>query len=288
METVIITGLSGAGKSEAVDFFEDHGFFCIDNLPPQLIKTFVELCQGSDITRLALVTDIRAESFSKSFEESFLGFLRDNDSARLLFLDADDDTLISRFQQTRRRHPLTETEGSLENAIATERKILHPFRKAADNVIDTSGLKPAQLKEQLAEDFDQQKNDRLMQINILSFGFKYGPPRSADFAFDARFLPNPFYKDELRFKTGEDEEVRNYVMQSDVAKTYLERITQLLTDIIPSYLEVDKTHMTVAFGCTGGQHRSVTFAVLLAEAFKRMGYPVTLRHRDILKDRTRD
>lgn len=289
MQTTIVTGLSGAGKTQAIDYLEDFGFFCIDNLPLQLLPKLTELSAEAGHPKIAVVVDVRSLSFepgSETFAE-LEALKKAQDSVDILYLEADEPALVRRYQQSRRRHPLTERAGSLENAIQEETALLAPLRAIADTVIDTSALKPAELYERLRRRFAGAGGPDEMQLNILSFGFKYGTPRSADFVFDARFLPNPFYIDALKNKTGEDQEVRDYVMSEKTAQDYLKRIAELLADIIPAYIKIDKTCLTVAFGCTGGQHRSVTFAVLLAEAMQQLGYPVTLEHRDILKDRTK-
>lgn len=286
METVIITGISGAGKTQAIDYLEDFGYYCIDNMPIQLLPTFLDLCSEAGQNKVAIVTDIRSVAFSKDLiSPRELYKLKNDDQAKILFLDCNDQTLLRRYQQTRRRHPLSQETGSLENAISRERTIMKEMKDVADMIIDTSELKPAELYEDLKELFDQHDSHDTMLINVISFGFKYGPPRSADFVFDTRFLVNPFWVEELRDKTGEDVEVREFVMKDPVAKEYLDNIITLIDNIIPSYIKVDKTHLTLAFGCTGGQHRSVTFAYLVAEAFREKGYEVKIDHKNILHDR---
>lgn len=286
MNTVIVTGVSGAGKTQAIDYLEDFGFFCIDNMPIKLLPKFLELCIEAGQPRVAVVTDIRSIAFSKDSPAlAELYKLKQDPNTSILFLDADDNTIVRRYQQTRRRHPLSYSEGSLESSIRQERHLMNEMKSLADEIIDTSDLKPSELYESLKEIYDIDQTSEEMLLTFISFGFKYGAPRSADFVFDTRFLPNPFWIEELKRKTGEDIEVREYVMKSKVAREYEENIINLLKSIIPNYLKVDKTHLTIAFGCTGGQHRSVTFAYLLAEAFKNMGYQVSLEHRDIIKDR---
>ena len=284
MQTVIITGLSGAGKSQAVDILEDFGFFCVDNLPPQALMTFIDLCEQSDIEKLALVIDVRAEAFKPNKDLKLLDLKKQRPELNILYLDADDDALIKRYQETRRRHPLLLTSGTLEDAIHDEREWLKPLREAADNVIDTSNLKTAQLREEI-QNILQNNQTPDMQINVIAFGFKYGVPRSADFSFDARFLPNPFYKPELRHLTGLDEPVRDYVMNFEEAQIYLKKTEELVEYVLPFYQSVGKYQISVAFGCTGGHHRSVTFAYLFEQYFKNLGYNTVLRTRDIEKDR---
>ncbi len=286
MQTVIITGVSGAGKTQAIDYLEDFGYFCIDNMPIQLLSKFLDLCRSSGQEKIAVVTDIRSISLNldrPEFREFYK--LKQDPNTSILFLDADDQAIVKRYQQTRRRHPLALQRGNLEKAIKEERSIMKEMKDLADEIIDTSELKPTDLYETLREIFNKDEEPDTFLINIISFGFKYGAPRSADFVFDTRFLINPFWVPELREKTGEDKEVRDFVMSDKVAKEYMDYIADLLSLIIPYYLNVDKSHITVAFGCTGGQHRSVTYAYQLAEIFKEKGYLVRLDHRDILKDR---
>lgn len=286
MQTVIITGVSGAGKTQAIDYLEDFGYFCIDNMPIQLLPKFLDLCRSSDQEKVAVVTDIRSVALQKDKPE-FREFykLKQDPETTILYLDANDQAIVKRYQQTRRRHPLVLKTGSLEKAIKQERTTMQEMKDLADQIIDTSDLKPTDLYETLRDYFNKEEEADTFLINIISFGFKYGAPRSADFVFDTRFLMNPFWVPELRDKTGEDQEVRDFVMSNKEAQKYMDYIVDLLTLTIPFYLNVDKNHITVAFGCTGGQHRSVTFAHQLAEAFRDKGYIVQLDHRDILKDR---
>ncbi|MDO4287973.1 MAG: RNase adapter RapZ [Eubacterium sp.] len=287
MKTIIVTGLSGAGKSQAIQILEDLGYFCVDNLPPQLIRTFVDLCQntGAEIDRLALVTDIRSDIFSEKFQSSLISFLQENRDIEMLFLEADDETLVTRYQESRRKHPLTGVAGSLSQSIKLEREKMAAFREEASYVIDTTGLSTKELRATLKQILSAKDGVVMTQINISSFGFKYGLPRSADYVFDVRFLPNPFYKKELRGKTGEDAEVRDYVMSFPEAQEFYKKILELVAFVIPQFKNVEKDHLEIAFGCTGGQHRSVTFAYLVEEAFRKQGYVTRVIHRDITKDR---
>ena len=287
MKTIIVTGLSGAGKSETVQILEDLDYFCVDNLPPQLIKTFVELCKntGAEIDKLALVTDIRGEIFSKAFQSSLINFKQDNPDIEMLFLEAEDETLINRYQESRRKHPLTSIAGSLSQSIKMERQRMAVFRNEADYVINTTDMKVKELKATLQKILANEEAETFTQLNVSSFGFKYGLPMSADFVFDVRLLPNPFYKKELRSKTGEDQAVRDYVMSFPEAQEFLKKVEDLIEFVIPQYRKVGKEHLEVAFGCTGGQHRSVTFAYLIEAAFRQKGYLTKISHRDILKDR---
>ncbi len=285
MDFVIITGLSGAGKSRAIDALEDIGFYCVDNMPTTLISKFAEICMQSDgkIERVAIVTDIRGgELFQGLFDE--LDTLKEqNFNYKLLFLDASDAVLMSRYKETRRRHPLLDMlDGSIENAIKTERMLLKPARERADYIIDTSLLSSAQLKERICNIFlDNISNSML--INCMSFGFKYGPAVEADLVFDVRCLPNPFYVDDLKPKTGLDAEVREYVMEWPQSQKLLSMIQEMLDFLIPLYLDEGKSQLVVAVGCTGGKHRSVTFAENLYKYLSEKGNKVTVNHRDILK-----
>ena len=285
MEFVIITGLSGAGKSRAIDALEDIGFYCIDNMPPKLISKFAEICLQSDgkLERVAIVTDVRGgELFQGLFEE--LDLLKEQGFAyKLLFLDASDAVLMTRYKETRRKHPLVGMiDGSIENAIRTERALLKPARERADYIIDTSLLSAAQLRERIANIFlDNISNSML--INCMSFGFKYGPAVEADLVFDVRCLPNPFYIDELKQKTGLDAEVRDYVMEWPQSQELLAKLKDLIDFLLPLYLDEGKSQLVVAVGCTGGKHRSVTFTEMLYKHLSEQGKKVTVNHRDINK-----
>ncbi|MEG0377241.1 MAG: RNase adapter RapZ [Eubacterium sp.] len=287
MKTIIVTGLSGAGKSQAIQNLEDLGFFCIDNLPPKLIRTFVELCKntGAEIEKLALVTDIRGDIFSEKFQSSLIDFKQDHKDIEILFLEADDETLVARYQESRRKHPLSGIAGSLSESIKLEREKMSSFRQEADFVINTTAMSNKGLKLEIKKILESEETETFTLVNISSFGFKYGQPMSADFVFDVRFLPNPFYKKELRSKTGNDIEVRDYVMSFEEARVFYKKVEDLIGFVIPQYKKIGKEHLEVAFGCTGGQHRSVTFAYLLEEAFRKKGYMTRINHRDITKDR---
>ena len=285
MEFVIITGLSGAGKSQAINVLEDIGFYCVDNMPPSLIPKFAELCYQSEgkISRVAIVTDIRGgDFFGDLFSE--LDYMKSkNVGYKILFLDANDSVLITRYKETRRRHPLTDMfNGSVESAIKAERRILNPARERADYVIDTSLLTAQQLKKKVMGLF-LNDNSNGMLIECISFGFKYGIPSEADLVFDVRCLPNPFYIDSLKHKTGLDREVRDYVMKYDQSVNLLKKLENLVDFLIPLYLEEGKSHLVIAFGCTGGKHRSVTFAENLYQFLSDRGLKATVNHRDIMK-----
>ena len=285
MELIIVTGLSGAGKSRTVNALEDIGFFCVDNMPPKLISKFVEIGMQSkgEIERMAVVTDIRGgELFDGLFEE--LDLLRSKEfEYKLLFLTASDEVLIRRYKETRRKHPLVGTLcNSLEEAVKQERKIMSHARERADYILDTSLMSNAQLKERICKLFLDNIATGMM-INCMSFGFKYGDPTYADLVFDVRCLPNPFYVDELKHKTGLNTEVKVYVMQSQDSTVLFDKIKDLIDFLLPLYLNEGKSQLTVAFGCTGGKHRSVTFAELLYQYLTDKGNKTSVNHRDINK-----
>ena len=286
MDFVIVTGMSGAGKSRAVDALEDIGFYCIDNMPPKLISKFAEICLQSDgkISRVAIVTDVRGgELFQGLFEE--LELLKNQAfSYKLLFLDAADTVLMRRYKETRRRHPLLDVvHGSIENALKSERLLLKPARERADYIIDTTHLSAAQLKERISNIFLDNVITGML-INCTSFGFKYGPATEADLVFDVRCLPNPFYIDELKKQTGLDQPVSDYVMKWPQSSELMDKIVDMVDFLIPYYLDEGKSQLVIAFGCTGGKHRSVTFAEYLYKHLSDKGHKVTVNHRDILKN----
>ena len=284
MEFVIISGLSGAGKSKAASFMEDMDYFCVDNLPAPLIPKFAELgmAGSGEYDRVALVTDVRAGT-------NFDGLFRALDDLeamkcayRILFMDASDETIIKRYKETRRSHPLAEETDSLEEAIALERRMLAPLRERAEKIIDTSNLSTAKLKGVLRQMFGRAGNSEgRMEVRVISFGFKHGVPMEADLVFDARFLPNPFYVTELRPRTGLDTRVRDYVFQNGQAEEFLKRLWELVGWLLPRYEEEGKTSLVIAVGCTGGHHRSVAIAHALADKVRAQGWPVAESHRDL-------
>lgn len=286
MEFLIVTGLSGAGKSQAVHALEDIGFYCVDNLPPQLLGTFYSLCQqaGERFGRVAVVTDIRGgQDVFRTLTVTLEELRRDEKPYKILFLDAAAQVLINRFKETRRKHPLADYfMGSLDQAVQMERSVLKPVQEMADYVIDTSLLSPAQLKKQISTVFLGSASDALA-IHCVSFGFKYGLPTEADLVFDVRCLPNPFYVKELKNLTGLDEPVREYVMRWEQSQEVAKRLLHLIDYMLPLYLEEGKSQLVVAMGCTGGKHRSVTFAQLLYDHFTAEGKRTSINHRDIQK-----
>lgn len=279
---VIITGLSGAGRTEAMRAFEDLGYFCVDNLPPELIQKFAELIQKSaEVRGSALVIDMRGGAFFADWRES-LNVLSENRTAQqTLFLEADEETLIQRYQLSRRRHPLeTETLG-LVDAIRAERRAMQDLRGRADVVIDTSHLGPRQLRQRIGEVFRLDGLGSEMRFRLVSFGFKHGLPKDSDLVLDVRFIANPHYVPELREKTGNDPEVEAFVMRESDARETLKRFADLLDFLWPQYQREGKPQLTVAVGCTGGQHRSVVFANLLGRHLEASGHRVSVEHRDV-------
>ena len=286
MEILIITGLSGSGKSKTIGILEDIGFFCVDNLPPKLISKFVQLGKASkgNLNRIAVVTDIRGgQMFSDIFEE-IKCLDHDGVNYKILFLDASCEILKRRFSETRRKHPLIGVDNcfNVVDAIEKERKLLYGVKTKADFVIDTSQLKNSELKERISKLFLEKSKD-VMIINFVSFGFKYGDIECADLVFDVRCLPNPYYIDALRFKTGLDREVRDYVVSFDESKQLIKKLEDLIKFLIPLYIKEGKSQLTIAFGCTGGMHRSVTFAEIFYMKFLKNENKVSVSHRDINK-----
>lgn len=287
-DLVLITGMSGAGRSEAIHTFEDLGYFCIDNLPPTLIGQLVALTAlpGSRVRRIAVVCDVRGGSFFDDLVGELVKLEEAGQPFRILFLTADDRTLVRRFKETRRRHPLSDV-GSVAEGIAAERELVEAVRERADLIIDTTDLRPQELRTLIRESFVALGQERQLSVTVSSFGFKYGVPIDADIVMDVRFLPNPYYIDRLRTKTGLDRPVRNFVLDKPETATFLERWYALLDFLLPNFLSEGKTHLNIALGCTGGMHRSVALAEKTAEHIRDLGYPVTVSHRDIGKDRGR-
>lgn len=285
MRFVIVTGMSGSGKRTAMKMLEDIGFYCVDNLPVALIEKFVELITmpQSEVNKVALGLDVRAD---QSFDgvPRILDQLRENGYLfEILFLEAGDEVLLKRYKETRRLHPLS-PEGRVVEGIHREREILQEIRQKADYIIDTSQLLTRELKEEIDDIFVKNKEYNSLIVTILSFGFKKGIPADADLVFDVRFLPNPFYIDELKHKTGNDKEVQDYVMEFEEAGTFLQKLTDMLTFLIPNYVKEGKHQLVIGIGCTGGKHRSVTLANALYAKLKDHGtYGVKLYHRDITK-----
>lgn len=285
MEFIIISGLSGAGKSKAASFMEDMGFFCVDNLPAPLIPKFAELGMAGtgEYDRVVLVTDVRSgTNFSALFQslEALKGMKCPH---RILYMDASDDVIIKRYKETRRSHPLAEECDSLEGAIALERRMLAPLRERAEFVVDTSDLSTAKLRGELLRLFGRGSQEGAMTVSVTSFGFKYGLPLEADLVFDVRFMPNPFYMEDLRPRTGLDQAVADYVFHFPQTQDYMRRLEDLLAFSLPLYAEEGKTSLTIAVGCTGGHHRSVAVTHALAGFIHGLGYQVLENHRDMTR-----
>lgn len=285
MDLLIVTGLSGAGKSLAVNALEDIGFFCIDNIPTGLLPRLIDFGQQSEtaLTKVAIVLDVRGARSSLEIEDALHQLDQRDVKYEILFLDAADDVLQRRYKETRRRHPISQLQGLPTGAaIVQEREILRPLFEKANYIVDTSLLSPAQNKERICALFLSSRKES-MALTIMSFGFKFGLPKEADIVFDMRCLPNPFYIPELKEKTGLDQEVMDYVMQFDDSKTLLHHLQQLLKDSLPMYVKEGKSLLTVAVGCTGGKHRSITFARLLGEYCQSLGYATNVQHRDAMR-----
>ena len=285
MELLIVTGLSGAGKSQVGNALEDMGFYCVDNVPPAVIPAFVDVSQHSkeSLEKIAIVTDVRGGQLFEGIIDVLDDFDARDIKYKILFLDASDEVIIRRYRENRRKHPLNkEAKISIGDAVKKERKTLEKIRNRADFVIDTSHTSLAQLKQKVYSLFCDDISDNL-RIQCKSFGFKYGSDRENDLIFDVRCLPNPFYDENLKEKTGLDEEVRDYVLSTEESREFLSKILDFLEFSIPLYIKEGKSQLTVAFGCTGGKHRSVTFAELVGNALKEKEYNCSVVHRDILK-----
>ena len=286
IQLVIVTGMSGAGKTVAIQSFEDLGYFTIDNMPPALLPKFIELMRLSpDNNKLAVVVDMRSRSFFNEIR-TILDELDNQEDLdfKVLFLDATDSELVARYKETRRSHPLA-ADGRVLDGITIERDLLSPLKNISQNVVDTTELTPRNLRKEIAEQFARQDNQPDFRIEVMSFGFKYGLPIDADLVFDVRFLPNPYYKLELRNLTGQDPAVYDYVMDHPESEDFYRHLHDLILPILPSYKREGKSVLTIAMGCTGGQHRSVAFAERLANDLKG-NWQVNCSHRD--KDRRKE
>lgn len=285
MRFVIVTGMSGGGKATAIHMLEDAGFYCVDNLPVSLIEKFTELITlpDSEITKVVLGIDARA---GQSFEgvAGIIDKLKERGiPVEVLFMDAADNVLIKRYKETRRVHPMNQPGDLLEDGILKEREVLAEVKKKADYVIDTSSLLTRELKEELDRIFVKNEEYNSLMVNIMSFGFKHGIPSDADLVFDVRFLPNPYYIDELKHQTGNDKPVQDYVKSFSECGEFVDKLIDMLTFLIPGYVQEGKYQLVVAIGCTGGQHRSVTIANEVYERLKKMGgnFGLKLTHRDV-------
>lgn len=283
IEVVILTGLSGAGKTNAIDWFEDQHYYCVDNMPPSLINSFIELTMSSSkkINKAAFVVDVRGGEFFDDLKFC-IQELRENPGidCKVLFIDASERTLVKRFNETRRNHPLSEGGPTNRQVIAKEKEILLDIKDMSDYIIDTTNMKVSDLKIEIGRLFGEGGNSTF-SINVMSFGYKRGLPSESDVIFDMRFIPNPYYVNSLRKFTGKNKKVFAYVFKQPVAEKFVTDLLKLLDDMIPSYIKEGKQHLNIAFGCTGGQHRSVAMAERMSQELKEKGYRITLEHRDI-------
>ena len=286
MEILIISGLSGAGKSSAATYLEDMGYYTVDNVPADIILKFAEFCAQSDgrYDRVALVSDIRSGNGNfQGILDAMERLKQGGDICRLLFVTADLETIIKRYKETRRRHPLMSDGMTIEQAMHREQELLRPLRERADFVIDTTQLSAAKLRGELYRLFAEKGQQSRMSVNVVSFGYKYGVPLEADLVFDVRFMPNPYYVPELRYQTGMNDDVYNYVFSFPQTKEFLSKLEQMLAFLLPLYQDEGKAVLVVAVGCTGGRHRSVSIARAVTEYLNKLGYAAYENHRDITR-----
>ncbi|HEX8100263.1 MAG TPA: RNase adapter RapZ [Actinomycetota bacterium] len=284
VDFTIITGLSGAGRSEAAKCFEDLGYFVVDNLPPALIRKMAELATTSgNPARVAIVADVRGGVFFNELSKGLEDLKDLGVPYRILFLDASDDDLVRRFEATRRRHPLAPGDRMVEG-IRKERMMMRSLKEDADLIIDTSGMSPHDLRDRVRDAFAKSPAEDALQVSLLSFGYKHGLPRDSDLVFDVRFLPNPHWVDELRPLPGTDQKVRTYVRRQAGYDEFMRKLQSLLDQTVPGYVLEGKSYLTIAVGCTGGRHRSTVVAEDLAEYFRKRGYPVSVEHRDLERE----
>lgn len=288
MQFTVITGMSGAGKSTVLKMMEDIGFFCVDNLPPALIGKFAEICfnEESGINKVALGIDVRGGHLFEELFEQTDELIKQGMQLDIVFLEASDDILIKRYKETRRKHPLAGHD-RIQSGIDKERELLAPAKEKAHYIFDTSNLLTRELKEEIVSIFVEGKDYENLMVTVLSFGFKYGIPPDSDLVFDVRFMPNPYYNKELRPFTGNDKVVQDFVMDSDVAENFLEKLSEMAKFLLPNYIKEGKNQLVISIGCTGGKHRSVTIANELYERLKVADYSVNKHHRDIDKDAKR-
>jgi UPF0042 nucleotide-binding protein TTE1834 len=283
LKIVIITGISGSGKSEAMNVMEDLGYYCVDNLPPEIIPKIVSLGDNSKgkLDKIALGVDIRGYQFLKEINNA-IDFLNENKfEYDVIFLESENEVLVNRYKMSRRRHPLSKGENVIE-VIEKERQMLSEVRKKAKYIINTSNFLPIDLRNEIISIFDENIKDTGFLITIISFGFKYGVPIDSDLVFDVRFMPNPYYVDTLKEKTGNEKEIQDYVMNSQDSITFLEKLKDMLLFLLPMYIKEGKNHLVISIGCTGGKHRSVTVSNLIYDFLKDQKYNVFKKHRDYL------
>ena len=281
MKVIIVTGLSGSGKTQAMDVLEDMGYYCIDNMPPSLIRNFLDMAsKNKEIEKAAFGIDVRGGSLFDDLKDALDHMKKEDVDFKILFFEASDSVLARRYNETRREHPLAHGE-AVAKGIAREKERLSALRNEADAIIDTSYFNNARLASEISNIVGSGKDDRTFTVNIMSFGYKHGMPVSADMVFDTRFLPNPFYVEQLKSKTGNDPEVRDYVMGHDIAKLFAEEVGGMIEVLIPFFKQEGKFSLSVCFGCTGGHHRSVTLANDLNDRLTARGIRTTLEHRDL-------
>ena len=282
MNTVIVTGLSGAGKTQAMNCLEDLGYYCVDNMPPALIKSFVQLAAGEStpIEKAAFAVDVRGGELFADMEKALEDLEASGINYKILYLEASELVLIRRYSETRRQHPLARGESTLEG-LKRETEMLKNLRARADYIIDTSNMKVARLWEEVKDLITTGESEKTFVLNVMSFGYKRGMPLGADMVFDMRFVPNPYYVKSLRSLTGNNKKVRDYVMKQEVARDFMDRTEKMLLDLIPYYMKEGKYSLNLAFGCTGGQHRSVSAANEMADRLRAKGKRVTVEHRDL-------
>ncbi len=279
---IVVTGLSGSGRSAALKAFEDIGFYCVDNLPLALLSAFVGFAQQSEeTTRSAIGIDIREKGFPKNFPMLFGRLKSQGYTIEMLFLDASDQTIVRRFSETRRPHPLAKGTTSLLDGIRKEREALSEVKKLADRIIDTSDYTVHDLRQTVERQYSASDSDRPMVVTIVTFGYKFGVPYDLDLLFDLRFLPNPHFVPELRPLTGEDASVSGYIMENPDSKEFLKKLLEFLEYLLPRYRREGKSYLTIGFGCTGGRHRSVALSLIIAARLRESGYDVVVKHRDI-------
>lgn len=281
LHVLIITGLSGAGKTQTINCLEDFGYYCVDNLPPLLLTKFIELSlqAGVRIDRAALVIDVRGGEFFNDLSAALKELSDNSIDYEILFLEASEEVLVRRFKESRRRHPLA-SKDSLLDAIQKEKTMLEELRGQANLIIDTSSLSPRKLKTKLSDHYSRKESD-LFSVSLVSFGYKLGIPLDADIIMDVRFLPNPYYDPDMKKMTGEDKKVQDFVLESAISKDFNKHFIELLTFLIPNYINEGKTNLAVAIGCTGGQHRSVALVDYIAKVLNEQGFNAIVRHRDV-------
>ena len=284
MDLLIVTGMSGAGKSQAANALEDMGYYCVDNIPPTIIPALVNLSlrEGSTLKKIAIVTDIRGGDMFSDLEDILYQLKKQEIEYKIIFIDADDNVLVRRYKENRRKHPLSEGTISISDAVREERKRLETIRAVSDYVVDTTYISISQLREKLLDIFGMGVKKSL-NIQCKSFGFKYGADTEADLVIDVRCLPNPFYIEELKNKTGLEKQVRDYVLSTDESKQFFEKLAEFIDCAVPLYSKEGKSQLIIAFGCTGGKHRSVTFAQLMCKRLTEKNYNCKAIHRDIHK-----